>query len=53
MCVNEAVPELPKIYAMVHGARAFLVETPEKSQKMTGLFRLKLPPKILRERLFS
>ncbi len=46
--VKEAILELSKIYAMVHGARISLAEIPEKSQKMADLFGLKLSPKILR-----
>ena len=46
--VKEAILELSKIYAMVHGARTSLAEIPEKSQKMADLFGLKLSPKILR-----
>ena len=45
--VKEAVLELSKIYAMVHGARVSLAEIPEKSEKMADLFGLKLSPKIL------
>ena len=46
--VKEAVLELSKIYAMIHGAMVSLMEIPEKSQKMADLFGLKLSPKILR-----
>ncbi len=46
--VKEAILELSKIYAMVHGARVSLAEIPEKSQNMADLFELKLSPKILR-----
>ena len=46
--VKEAILELSKIYAMVHGARVSLAEIPDKSQKMADLFGLKLSPKILR-----
>ena len=46
--VKEAVLELSKIYAMVHGARVSLAEIPEKSQNMADLFGLKLSPKVSR-----
>ena len=45
--VKEAVLELSKIYAMIHGAMVSLMEIPEKSQKMADLFGLKLFHKIL------
>ena len=46
--VKEAILELSKIYAMVHGARVSLAEIPEKSPNMADLFELKLSPKVLR-----
>ena len=45
---KDAILELSKIYVLVHGARTSLAEIPEKSQKMAGLFGLKLSPKFLR-----
>ena len=46
--VKEAILELSRIYAIVHDARIFLSEIPEKSQKIADLFGMKLSPKILR-----
>ncbi|MHB1709461.1 MAG: hypothetical protein ACYCT2_08325 [Thermoplasmataceae archaeon] len=46
--VKEAILELSKIYAMVHGARTSLTEILEKSQNMFDLFGVGLSPRIVR-----
>ena len=47
-CTDERIPELSKIYAMVHVAMVSLSEIPEKSRNTVDLFGLKLSPKVLR-----
>lgn len=40
--MNEAILELLKVYAMVHGAMVSLAEIPEKLQKMADFFGSRL-----------
>ena len=46
--MGEAILILLKIYAMIYSTRISFGEIPEKSQKMAGLFGMKLSSKILR-----